>query len=683
MSTAVDSRAQLAALFEPPAVTLVGASPNSHATTALLRNLTRDDRRFERPVHLVNPNRPDVLGHPTVSSLDAIDGDLGLVFLLVGADRSMSVLAEIAELDLAGRITGIVAYAAGFAEAGDPERQDRLAAAARELGLPLLGPQSTGVISAAVRLVAVTDPIPEEYLPGRVGFVAQSTGLLGGAVSWLMRRGIGIGAAVGFGNAAVLSYPELASVLLERDDLDVVCVYADALADVARLAELGEVARRVGKPVIVYRGAQTPSARRLAMSHTGMLATGERVVRGVAEQHGVLIADSFEELLWGAELFVREDVRKLAGAGVGVITGSGGGGLIAAEGIERAGLVLAEPTEETRRELELDESQQANPFDVGAISLDRTERYEELVGAFARDPNFGIVVKVGSLGAPSEAMPTHHKMTGMFVRAALAAGKLPVVAFSFPEDPRDFRETVPWDGVLVVGGDAELVGKLRLLNGWAGGGPPARPARAVANPAQDVSPGVAGDEAGVDLARSLDLEVPRSVTVGGGQEASGVARAVGWGRVVAKTAKALPHRAKAGGVVVGLRGAEEIGAAVTLLAARFGAPVTLAEHVDHDEAYFVGLQRDAVGHPLIAFGGGVATDDTEVAIRLCPIDADDAARLVARTGGPAVLGELLVRASELIASRPDLAVVDMNPVVVARDGSLVALDVKVYQSTLD
>lgn len=679
MSAAVDARARLAALFDPPAVTLVGASPNSHATTALYRNLTRDDRRFRRPVHLVNPNRPEVLGQATVPSLDAVDGELGLVYLLVGADRSMAVLAEIAEHGLADRITGIVTYAAGFAEAGDPERQDRLVAAARELGLPLLGPQSTGVISSAIRLVAVTDPIPEEFVPGRVGFVAQSTGLLGGAVSWLMRRGIGIGAAVGFGNAAAISYPELASVLLERDDLDVVCVYADALADVERLAELGAVARRVGKPVIVYRGAQTPSARRLALSHTGMLATSERVVRGVAEQHGILVADSFEELLWGAELFVRDDVRRLTGAGVGVITGSGGGGLIAAESIERAGLVLAAPTEQTRAALELSESQQANPLDVGAISLDRTERYAELVDAFAGDPNFGIVVKVGSLGAPSEAMPTHHRMTGMFVRATLAAGKLPVVAFSFPEDPRDFRETVPWDGVLVVGGDAELVGKLRLIDAWVGGGPATRPAPPATNPAADLALAVADDAVGLDLARSLGLGVPRSVTVGPGAAASGV----DWERVVAKTAKALPHRAKVGGVIVGLRGPEQVEAATALLAARFGAPVTLAEHVDHDEAYFVGLQRDAAGHPLVAFGGGVATDDSDVAIRLCPLDPAEAARLVARAGGPAALAGLLVRASELIATRPDLAVVDMNPVVVARDGSLVALDVKVYPATLD
>ncbi|GAB3457897.1 acetate--CoA ligase family protein [Actinophytocola sediminis] len=671
------ARARLAALFEPPAVTLVGASPNSHATTALYRNLTREDRRFPRPVHLVNPNRPDVLGHPTVPSLDAIDGDLGLVYLLVGADRSMAVLAEIADKGLADRISGIVAYAAGFAEAGDPERQDRLAAAANALGLPLLGPQSTGIISAAARLVAVTDPVPEEYVPGRVGFVAQSTGLLGGAVGWLMRRGIGIGVAVGFGNAAAISYPELASVLLERDDLDVVCVYADALADVSALAGLGDLARRVGKPVIVYRGAQTPSARRLAMSHTGMLATSERVVRGVAEQHGILVADSFEELLWAAELFVRADVRALTNPGVGVITGSGGGGLIAAESIERAGMVLAAPTEQTRGALALAESQQANPLDVGAISLDRTERYQELVTAFAADPNFGIVVKVGSLGAPSEAMPTHHRMTGMFASAAVAAGKLPVVAFSFPEDPRDFRETVPWDGVLVVGGEAELVGKLRLLNGWAGGGPTAPPESPAASPAADLALAVAGDEVGLDLARSLGLGIPRSVTV------HGAVSGVDWEPVVAKTAKALPHRAKVGGVILGLRGADQVQAATTLLAARFDAPVTLAEQVDHDEAYFLGLQRDAAGHPLIAFGGGVATDDSEVAIRLCPIDAAEAARLVARAGGPAELGAVLVLASELIASRPDLAVVDMNPIVRARDGSLVAIDVKVYPSTLD
>ncbi|HET6187969.1 MAG TPA: acetate--CoA ligase family protein [Trebonia sp.] len=700
------SRAErLRDLFHPPAVTLVGATPNSHVTRVLLDNFTRPDRPFPGPVNLVNPRRGEVLGHPAVPALTDVAGDLGLVYLLLSPAGTQQVVDEAAALGLGDRITGLIAYAAGFGESGNKAAEKTLADSARALGVPLLGPQSTGIISAPAGLLGITDPVPEQFVPGRVGFVAQSTGLLGGAASWLLRRGVGLGLGVGFGNGAGVTFADLGIAMLADPGIDVVCVYSDAVSDVATLVELGAAAREAGKPVIVFPGAGTPASTRAAQSHSGVLATGPRMVRGVAAQHGVLLAEDFEELLWAAELFVRPGIRELHGAAPGIFTASGGGGIIAAASLEEAGLTLPEPAERTRAVLGLAPGQSGNPYDIGAISLDTPDAYARNVQAFAADPAFDVVIRPASLGAPSEKLANHRRSLTAFMEGVLAQGKLPVIAFPYPEDPREYVDNMPWEHALVVGGRAELGGKLRLIERWAAlrrgraAAAPGRPAATLpavraATAAADQEPGlrIAGPAEAEEILAPLGVRWPRSVTV---SDADGVPAALarlGWPRaagerLVAKTAASLSHRANAGGVLLGLRDKTEIQAAVTLLAVRFDAPVVLTEEVPHRQSYFLGFHRDGPDHAYLAFGPGVAGDDSEVELRLCPLSPDDARGLedyVRRASAPPPeLGRVLTALSELAATRRDIEVIDINPLVTDTAGRLTVLDVKAYLRAAD
>lgn len=683
------SARSVASLFRPTAVTLVGASPKSHVTRVLLKNFTRDDCPFRGPINLVNPNQAEVLGRPTVPTLEQVDGDLGLVYLLVSTDVSLAVLEEAIAKGLSPRIAGIVVYAAGFGEAGAADKQAAMVAACHRLGVPILGPQSTGLISRWAGLLGITDPVPETFVEGRVGVIAQSTGLLGGAASWLFRRGVGLAAGVGFGNGAAISYAELAGHLLSEPDVDVVCVYADAVGTLDELVSLGELAQRSGKPTVLLSGASAPIAQRAARSHTGMLATPSRIIRGVAEQYGLLLVDDFEQLLWAGELFVHPQVRRVVNPGVGVFTASGGGGIIAAEAIEKAGLALREPSEETRSALGLSASQLANPFDIGAISLDRPEDYDAKLRSFASDDHYGVIVRPSSLGAPSERLADHRRSLVSFVETVVLVDKLPVVAFPYQEDQREYHDVVTWPEVLVVGGSSELQTKLTLLNSWLGGANPVGLEPVVEAPVETEVPenrSVIADLATTrKVLNSAYLTWPRGVAVSNPSSLQSSLDALGWKgeRLVAKTSLALPHRAIAGGVLLGLSNVDEVAAAVQLLYARFEQPVLLEEEIPFTSSYFIGMQSSQ-GKLLLAFGAGTANDSSEVATRLCPLDRDVAARLVAETcqgarvHPPDELEELLVELSERMAGRADVDVVDVNPLVVDSRGRLVVLDAKVY-----
>jgi acyl-CoA synthetase (NDP forming) len=680
----------LSGLFRPRAVTLVGASEKSHVTRVLLANFTREDCPFSGAINLVNPNQSQVMGRPAVSSLAQVEGDLGLVYLLVGSGTCLAILEEAASMSLGSRMAGVVVYAAGFGEAGAVDEQAALVEAGKRLGVPMLGPQSTGLISRWSRLLGITDPVPETFVDGRVAFIAQSTGLLGGAVSWLFRRGVGLAAGVGFGNGAAIGYNELASALLLEPDVDVVCVYADTVGTIDNLVQLGVAAQQSAKPTVILSAASAPTAQRAARSHTGMLATPSRIVRGVAKQYGLLLVNDFEELLWAAELFVHPGVRQVTNPGVGVFTASGGGGIIAAEAIERAGLPMNEPTIETRVALGLTSEQLANPFDIGAISLDRPDDYHEKLRIFASDERYGVVLRPASLGAPSERLADHNKSLTSFVEGVMSVHKLPLIAFPFHEDLREYRDVITWPEVLVVGGSSELQAKLSLLTAWAAQRNPASLVRLGASHVKeeegsDDHSSIADSAATRQLLNSRHLSWPRGILVDDPQSLPSALEEFGWTgqRLVAKTALALPHRAVAGGVVLGLATIEEIAAAVTLLHARFGCPTMLLEEVAFSDSYFVGLQR-IDNECLLAFGAGTATNSSDVDTRLCPLDRSAATRLVddTREGGvmpaPDGLIDLLVELSETMIAHPEIDVVDVNPLVVDSVGRLVVLDAKIY-----
>lgn len=687
--TAVQSSDTLAALFAPSAVTLVGATPRSHVTEVLLANFTRADQPFPGPIHLINPGRTEVFGHPAVPDVEAVDGPLGLVYVLLEPARALAFLDTACRTGAADRASGFVVYGSGFAEAGDVSAQARLTEIAADLGVPLLGPQSTGLVSASAGLVGITDPVPESFVPGRVGLVAQSTGLLGGMLSWLFRRGVGIEKAVGFGNGAALDYTQLAATLCAEPDIDVVCVYVDAVTATDQIVALGEASWRTGTPVVLYPGGWSPAAQAAARSHTGVLATNERAIRGCAEQCGVILVDQFEGLLWATELLGRKDVQALDAAGVGIFTASGGGGIIAVEAIERAGARLAVPCAATRNALGIGPTGAANPFDIGAISLDRPEDYREKVRTYAADDDIAVVVKPESLGAPSQRLASHRRSLESFVEGVTGVGKIPVITYPYPEDPREYADTVRWDEVVVAGGTAELGGKLALLQSYA-----ARPRRRVwptwyrrasaAAPEAQAATLWSAQETN-ELLERLGLAAPRQYVVADPVEVDAamdaLAPASGF---VAKTAAQLSHRAKLGGVLLGLHSREELAAAVALLAARFKAPVVIAEEVPHEASFFAGLQARPDGRIVLAFGAGVATDDSDVALRLCPLQPTDARRLVANAGVESAaeqVADTLVQVSRTPELAPALTVLDINPFVLAADHRLVALDVKAYSSS--
>ena len=159
-------------------------------------------------------------------------------------------------------------------------------------------------------------------------------------------------------------------------------------------------------------------------------------------------------------------------------------------------------------------------------------------------------------------------------------------------------------------------------------------------------------------------------------------------------ARGVVHKSDVGGVRLGIRGPEAARdgwAHLMDAAARAGATdarVLVTPMLDPGVEAAVGVLRDRQFGPVVMFGlGGVlieALDD--VVFRVAPFGAGEAEAMIAEIHGhrlfgavrgrPAVdrasLVDLLVRVSELASDRPDLAELDLNPVICSARGAAIA-----------
>jgi acyl-CoA synthetase (NDP forming) len=157
--------------------------------------------------------------------------------------------------------------------------------------------------------------------------------------------------------------------------------------------------------------------------------------------------------------------------------------------------------------------------------------------------------------------------------------------------------------------------------------------------------------------------------------------------VVVKTAEAGAHKTETGGVALGLE--DEAGVRAAL--ARIGVPALVQPMIEKGAELLAGIVQDPTFGPLVAFGpGGILAELIgEAGFRIAPLtdaDADElvkegkAGRLVAGyRGAPAGnaddLRDLLHRLSRLALDLPEVAELDLNPVIALPD-RVVAVDAR-------
>ena len=321
------------ALFEPRGVLVAGASthPGKFGFVSLHNILACG---YEGKVFATNRDGVDVLGVSTVAEVaDLPDGEIDLVFVCTPAAANPDLLRACAKKGISAAFIA----SAGYGEAGEEglAAQAELVALADELGILLAGPNGQGVVSPPARLCAqIVGPYPPA---GHIAIASQSGNFVSSFENYAQLTGVGVSRAVSAGNAAAVTVPDYLEYFAEDPQTRVALAYVESVGDGRSFMErLRGAAER--KPVVVVKGGATRGGQRAAASHTGALASDDRVFDGAARQAGVSRAESVEQGFEVAASFATQPLPR--GNRVVVVTTVGGWGVVAADAIGRTGLVL-------------------------------------------------------------------------------------------------------------------------------------------------------------------------------------------------------------------------------------------------------------------------------------------------------------------------------------------------------
>lgn len=324
------------ALFEPRGVVVAGVSghPAKFGFVALHNLLTQG---FAGEVYGTNRDGGEVLGLPMLTSIDELPADatVDLVFVCTPAATNTEMLRACARRG----IRAAFVTSGGYGEAGDEGRaaEVELVALADELGILLAGPNGQGLVSTPVGLCAqIVAPYPPR---GAIGIVSQSGNFVSSFQNFSRASGVGVSRAVSAGNAAALTVPDLLEYYADDDETSVALAYVEGIADGAAFARrLGDVVARM--PVVLLKGGATAGGQRAAASHTGALASDDRVFDGMCRQAGATRAVSVEEAFDAAAAFATQPLPR--GPRVAVLTTAGGWGVVTADAITGSALDLVE-----------------------------------------------------------------------------------------------------------------------------------------------------------------------------------------------------------------------------------------------------------------------------------------------------------------------------------------------------
>jgi acyl-CoA synthetase (NDP forming)/GNAT superfamily N-acetyltransferase len=707
--------ASLRYLLEPSSVAVVGASRKpGRVGHAILRNILAGG--FAGRVFPINPHAESIEGIACLPAIADLPEPVDVAVIAVPPPAVAQVAQE------CGRrgVRSLVVVTSGL----DTGTGSELLAACRRYGMRLVGPNCFGIAVPGLNLNATFAATAAP--PGVAGLVVQSGGIGVAVLEHLSRLGIGVSSFASVGDKYDVSSNDML-LWWEQDKITSLAVlYVESFGSPRRFAQ---TARRVGRriPVLTVIGGRSAAGQRAAASHTAAAATPLITQEALFEQAGVVATTSLGELIDVLALLACQPL--LAGNRIAIVSNAGGAGVLAADACGDNGLkvaVMSATTQQRLRRILPDGAAVSGPIDTtAAASQDAFRTCLEQVG---RDNGVDAVLVitvptalcdltpailranvtkplVATLLDQQESVRLLRRQPGHappsaaddLVRAAAGATTSPA-----PDGPvsaatrSQLSQSIP--AYLYPESAARALGYAARYSAWRSRTPGTVPALTGIRP-QDARAIVARFLSGQRLGGwlpptetaellscyGITLTPTRQAT---DADAAAAAAADLGGQVVLKADVAgLVHKSDAGAVLLGLRTEADVRRGYAELAGRFGAGlrrVLIQPMITDGVEVLIGVVHEPVFGPVVVFGlGGVATDVLgDHAARLTPLtdaDADElilgiraAPLLLGHRGTPpadlSALADVLLRVSRLADELPEIAELDLNPVIARADG---------------
>lgn len=410
------ARSVFDALFEPRSIAVVGGSATSVAAgNRYIRHLKAFG--YAGGIHPLHPSAPRIEDIEAVPSIDAIPGGVDYAYVAVGAAQVPALIRS-----FAGKVRIAQVMSSGFGETAGGEGLEReLAAAARESGVRVVGPNCLGTYSPRGRVTFTERTSPE---PGGVGIVCQSGGLGIDILRRGQNRGLRFSGLVTVGNCADVQPSEVIQHFLDSPETRVIGLYLEGVGDGRRMFDLLRAAR-ARKPVVLLKGGRTAQGRRAAASHTGALAGADEGWKAFAAQTGTPMVETLDAFLDALLAHQCLQPREAPSRRV-VLFGNGGGtSVLGTDAMVRAGFDLAAFEPEVLAALEALKlpagSSVQNPIDVpaGALSQDEGRAAQRILDVACSSRNVDMLVMHVNMTVVLSFR--HVDMLGNLIEAALRA----------------------------------------------------------------------------------------------------------------------------------------------------------------------------------------------------------------------------------------------------------------------
>ena len=673
--------AGLTPLLAPRSVAVLGAS--SDATRIGGRPIAyMKAQGFPGGLYPVNPNRSEIQGlraYPSVADLPETPD--------VAICAVPAALAGQAIEDLAKRgVKAVVMFTAGFAEVDEAgaAAQDALVRTARSYGMRILGPNSLGVFDSRHAYYATFSSSFDSGwpVPGRIGIASQS-GAYGTHLYTLARnRGIGASLCVMTGNEGDITVGECIGWLAESPEVDVIAVYAEGIREAPGLIAAFEAARAARKPIVMQKVGRSELGGKAAKSHTASIAGDDAVTEAVMSEFGVFRARNSEEMLDIAHTATRKIYP--VNNTLGVITVSGGAGVLISDAADSLGLAMPEmPADAQARLRELVPfCGPRNPVDATAQVSNEVALVRTFMESMVRDGGYASVLGFFSMTASSHRWPAVRDQLNL-VRAE-HPDRLYVASVIVSQERRNELEAEGW---VVHEDPTRAVVAIDAMGRFGAAFAASPPAPAPVIEAVTLPAATPSEAEAKRLLAAAGIASAPEAACATAQEAAAAAERFGFPAVLKILSPDILHKSEIGGVLldVGDVDAVRAGFAVLLDRARTAAPaariegVLVAKQLKGGVECILGIHRDPVFGPMAMFGlGGVFVEVLkDVVFRRCPFGPDVAETMIRSIkGAPLLLGargrpkaditalaEMLSRLSAFAVAAGDrLQSIDLNPV---------------------
>ena len=332
--------------FEPESVAIVGASntPGKFGYF-LLKNLM--DMGFKGRIYPVNPNLEATLGLKAFPTVNSIPFEVDLSVIIVPAVHVPEIMRDCAKK----HVKGVVICSSGFRELGSEgaRREQEIAGIARESGMRVVGPNTTGILNTANNFTTTFIPIPKPKR-GPVAFIAQ-TGLFAAAtLYWIVStQNFGLSKVAGLGNKCDVDDSDILDYLAEDEETKVIAIYMEGIDKGRRFLETAERVSKA-KPLVILKAGKSEVGMKAASSHTGSLSVNDRVFDAVCKRARIIRVENLEELVDVVKAFAYLPIPR--GNRVAIISFTGAGGVMSADSCSRYGLSVTDLSENTLTRLQ-------------------------------------------------------------------------------------------------------------------------------------------------------------------------------------------------------------------------------------------------------------------------------------------------------------------------------------------